>query len=80
MNPTQHPSNTRVFGAPAGWDQADLHCNPLAVTDVEIDGRHAIISFWRPTVEELEQLAAGALVALWVYGSGHPVVSLAVEP
>lgn len=78
MNKTQHPSNNRVLGAPAGWDQQTLPCDALAVTDVTIEGIPAVMSFWRPTPEEIEALKGGALVALSVVGSSMPPVSLAV--
>lgn len=38
-----------------------------------------MVSFWRPTAEELEQLNAGGLVTLYVFGTMHPPVSIGVE-
>lgn len=78
MNRTQHPSNTRVLGAPPGWDQSHMPCDALPVTDHELDGMPAMMSFWRPSEAELQALLAGGLVALTVLGATHPPVSVGV--
>lgn len=80
MERTQHPSNNRVIGAPAGWNQQEIPCNALPVTDVHQDGMDWMVSFWRPTAEELKVLAEGGTVALWVAGRAHPVVAVAAQP
>lgn len=80
MRPTQHPSNTRVIGAPKGWDQASQPCQALAVTDQVVEGVPALVSFWQPTPDEVKVLAAGGTVALWVFGGGMPPVGIEVEP
>lgn len=80
MNRHQHPSNNGVLGAPAGWDQAELPCGALPITRTDVDGRPAIVSFWKPTAEELAMLNAGGSVALWVLGHTMPPVSMEVEP
>lgn len=79
MNFTQHITNNRVLGAPPGFNTDERYCNALPVTATEIDGMPAHVSFWRPTAEELQQLAAGALVTLCVYGALHPPVWVGVE-
>ncbi len=79
MQRTQHPSNNSVLGAPEGWDQKELPCGALPITRTECDGFPAVVSFWRPTAEELAQLSAGGTVALWVIGSTMPPVSLTVD-
>lgn len=78
MNRTQHPSNNFVLGAPPGWDQSTLPCDALPVTRCELEGMPAMLSFWRPTAEELQALAAGGLVILSVLGCAHPPVSVGV--
>jgi len=80
MEPTQHATNNAVLGAPANWDQQTLSCSALPITRTTIDGYSALISFWRPTPDELQQLQAGGLVTLCVHGPIHPVVSLGVTP
>jgi hypothetical protein len=80
MQRTQHPSNNRVIGAPAGWDQKEIPCDALPVTDVVQDGLPWMVSFWRPTAAELATLQAGGTVALWISGRVHPVVAIAAEP
>lgn len=80
MNRTQHPSNNDVLGAPKGWDQSEIPCDALPITRTEVEGSPVIVSFWRPTGEDLAALQAGGTVALWVFGRGMPPVSLGVEP
>lgn len=77
MNPTQHPSNNLVLGAPVGWNQGDVCCHALAVTKgMTPEGQPVVVSFWRPTAEELALLNAGGLVALCVHGHTMPPVWL----
>lgn len=80
VNRTQHPSNNAVLGAPQGWDQNNLPCNALPITRMECDGVPAVVSFWRPTGEELRALNEGQLIALWVVGQTMPPVALNVTP
>lgn len=77
MRPTQHPSNNRVLGAPAGVSQEELPCRAIAITDCVHAGVQAVASFWRPSAEELATLNAGGLVALIVPGS--TMMSAAIE-
>jgi hypothetical protein len=79
MNRHQHPSNNAVLGAPEGWNQAELPCGALPITRMDVDGRPAVVSFWKPTAEELAMLNAGGTVALWVLGQTMPPVSVEVE-
>lgn len=80
MDRVQHPSNNAVLGAPVGWDQEALPCGALPVTRTEWDGVPSVVSFWKPTPEELAALNAGKPLALWVCGQTMPPVALMVEP
>lgn len=80
MNKTQHPSNNAVLGAPVGWDQQQLPCSALAITRTDWDGVPAVLSFWKPTAEELATLNAGGSVVLSVAGHTMPPVALTVDP
>lgn len=80
MRKHQHKTNNGVLGAPAGWDQKELPCDALPVTHCVWDGQAAVLSFWKPSPEELAQLAAGASVVLWVVGRTMPPVALTVGP
>lgn len=75
----QHPSNNRVLGAPNGWDQQQIECGALPITQVSVEGTTAMVSFWRPSDDELKALNAGASLRLWVYGTAHPPVALDVD-
>lgn len=79
MNKFQHKSNNRVLGAPQGWDQQQLPCDALPITVAEWNGMPSVISYWKPTPEELAQLNAGHVVALAIIGETMPPVALYVE-
>jgi hypothetical protein len=80
MRAIQHPSNNRVLGAPAGWDQAQMPCDALPITDATLDGVPHVVSFWLPTPAELAILNAGGAVALWIVGRTMPPVAISAEP
>lgn len=79
MNCYRHHTNNDALRAPNSWDQAQLPCSALPVTRTECDGIPAVVSYWRPTENELAILAAGGSIALWVIGSTMPPVMLAVD-
>jgi len=73
------PGATRVLGAPTEWAQDKLPCDALAIRDVETEAGPFMISHWKPTAAELAALLANGTVELWVQGTFHPVVAVAVE-
>lgn len=81
MRATQHPSNTRVLGAPEGWDQGALPCNAIPITDALYqDSVRAVVSYWQPSAEDLAILNAGGLICLSVIGVTMPPVAIFAEP
>lgn len=76
----QHHTNNAVLGAPAGWDQVQLPCSALPITRTECEGAPAVVSYWKPSENELAILIGGGSVALWVIGTTMPPVMLAVDP
>lgn len=79
MNYTQHPTNNKVLGAPAGWSQKELPCGALPITAIPEGALTRMVSWWRPTKEELQAIAAGGLIQLHIIGNVHPVVAMAVD-
>lgn len=79
MRAIQHKTNTRVLGAPKDWNQAVLPCNAIAVTDVLVEGQPAIMTFWKPSADELALLNSGGLVTLCTSGSNMPPVAIGVD-
>jgi len=79
MNRAQHPSNNAVLGAPVGRVQGELPCGALPITRTEIAGMPVVVSYWRPSPEELQQLAAGAYVAVYAIGQTVPPMSIEVS-
>ena len=80
MNKHQHPTNNAVLGAPKDWNQAELPCSALPITRTQVEGMDAVVSYWKPTAEELAVLAAGGSIELAVLGVTMPPVMLAVDP
>jgi len=80
MNKHQHHTNNAVLGALKDWDQAQLPCDALPITRIDVEGMPALVSYWKPSENELTMLAAGGSVALTVLGVTMPSVMLAVDP
>ncbi|MGK5040429.1 hypothetical protein ACQ4WQ_08810 [Janthinobacterium sp. GB1R12] len=78
MNRVQHSSNNAVLGAPAGWDQGELPCNALSITRTYVGELSAVVSYWRPSADELAVLSFGGTIALWGLGVTMPPVMLYV--
>ena len=62
----------RTFGPPRGMESDVI---PLDCCD---DGE-SLSTYWKPSLEELEALEAGAHVRLRIYGGQHPPVSIEVS-
>lgn len=79
MNPTQHPSNNDVLRAPPGATIDE--CRALAITRVVYDpgATPGVISYWRPSPEELKLLNEGRPVYLSCWGYTHPPVAIGVD-
>lgn len=69
---------TRNLGAPENWDQNNISCDDLPIQDVTVGGVNTMGSAWIPDREERERIAYGAPIILWVWGTAHPPVSVAV--
>lgn len=80
MDVVQIKDASRRIGAPIDWDPSiHGHCGVLPVIDDRINGINFMVSFWRPTKEEIEALQNGAVLQLHVAGAVHPVVAMAVS-
>lgn len=80
MNKHQHPSNNDVLGAPKGWDQGALPCAALPITRAKFGDMEAVVSYWRPSAEDLAVLNAGGSIELSILGRTMPPVMLSVDP
>lgn len=67
---------TRRLGPPPGVSSDE--CSYLHIRDIPTKHGNQMVSVWEPTPREVELLAAGAKIYLFIYGSGHPMVSMAV--
>lgn len=84
MQPIKHHSSNDVLGPPPGVSP-DL-CVPLPITRVIYDhpwdsskSMPGVVSYWRPTPEQIALLNAGSPVFLSFWGSTHPPVAVGVE-
>lgn len=83
MNPGKIAGATRTLGAPEGWNAEKFgDCEPLEVREAECPetGSYGLQSAWYPNEQEKAAITAGAPVVLTVWGKGHPVVGMHVEP
>lgn len=80
MNKHPHHTNNTVLGAPTGADQPQLPCDALPVTRIEVAGMPAVVSYWKPSENELEILVGGGSIALTVLSVTMPPVMLSVDP
>lgn len=71
----QHASNNMMLGA-----NGIPNCDTVPATMViEDDGSTRVLTFWRPSEEELAKLNQGHSVCLHVLGTLHPPVAITVE-
>lgn len=76
MEAFKHPRCNFEFTAPPGTEN---QCDTLHVHAwKEPTFGPASTSFWRPNEEELAALNAGGSIALNIFATGHPVVSMLV--
>lgn len=72
MIPTSFPESNHVFDKPS--DMSRDHCDALSVWVGQVDDGEfqsdVIISCWKPTAEELEEINRTGRVWCWHYGSG----------
>jgi hypothetical protein len=73
------PGATRIIGAPTDYKLRTLHCEAMAIREVETSAGPMMVSHWKPTDAELAALMANGKIELWIAGVYHPVVCVAVE-
>lgn len=82
MDIVNHILCNRDLGKPVNWDETKQGaCAPLPIQDwVEPNTRQRfMISYWKPSADELAELVAGKAIILGVHGITHPVVFVGVE-
>lgn len=79
MKPVQHSSSSRVLRAAKSHDQSVLPIADVHITDTMVKDKSAIIVFYEATDEERRQIAAGALIGVWVIGVTMPPIALTVQ-
>ena len=77
MNHVKHPQTNFVFTAPPGMQDCD-DLNVVRATVQNEPDTKLIMSYWKPTAEELAELNFGGHVRLTIVGQGMPPVALSV--
>ena len=68
MKPIQHSTSTHMQGT-------------LPITKTQVEGQPAVVSFWKPTPDELMTLNGGGVLSLLLIGEAMPTVAItAVKP
>ena len=76
MEDFKHPHCNFAFTAPPGTEEECGTLHVVAWKDPTFGP--ASTSFWRPSEDEIATLVAGGSIALNIFATGHPVVSMAV--
>lgn len=80
MKPVIFKGYDGALNAPKDWRPSrDGECAALPVKISEYNGQQALLSYWKPSVEELQALNEGSSVCLGVVGYSHPPVFLMVQ-
>lgn len=74
MNHVKHPQTNFTFTAPPDME----NCDDLCVVRGEMQGTPVILSYWKPTEQELIELVAGGHVRLGIVGNAMPPVMVSV--
>lgn len=75
MMPIDFPEANVTFGKPK--NMTDEQCSSVrALTGVDADGFHFVLTVWQPNKEDLEAIKEGRPILLKICGQGMPPVSL----
>ena len=77
MIPSSFPESNCRLDPPVGMTAEE--CETLSVWRGECRGRPVVVSCWKLTQEELDHLAAGGRLWLYVWGDTMPPVALTAE-
>lgn len=78
MNSIKTKQTKVCLGAPRDWDQSQLPCDSLWVDKTTLVGVPVVISYWKPTMWELQLLNEGSSVQLSIVGTNMPPVAVEV--
>lgn len=82
MNPFNHINCHRDFGKPKNWDETkNGKCETLPIMEWTdpISKLQFMVSYWKPSEEEIQQILDGKCIVLGVNGRIHPVVFVGTE-
>jgi len=80
MLPTDFDESNKIYTKPEGWDDDQCLDLPVQKGNLIIDDKgtraHALVSCWRLSKEDLEEIQRTGVIWLSVIGYGMPPVSL----
>lgn len=78
MQPSSFPEQNKIYTKPEGW--TDEECGDLSVWQGNYNnGTPVIISYWKPTPDDMATLNSGGGIYLQVCTSVQPPVLLTTE-
>lgn len=79
MYPVRNNICNRVLGKPEDWDdEKHGECDSLHICDSQHNGLPTVMSFWKPSPEELAHLNANGQLMLQIVGRTMPPVIVGV--
>ena len=79
MKAIEFEGQNKMLVPPKGWDNdGAVKCGNLPILATTIEGLPFQFSLWKPSADELKQLAAGGYVRLQIISDSHPPVALSV--
>ena len=80
MRPVIFKGYEIALNAPRDWKPSrDGECSALPIRFSEYGGHRCMLSYWKPTPEELKALNEGYSLCLGVVGAVHPPVFMMVQ-
>lgn len=74
MVPSNFPQSNDCLSPPEGVDLDD--CSVLSVWRGTVDRQPVVISCWKPTKEELDEINKTGRIWLWIWGTTMPPAAL----
>lgn len=73
MKAIEFEGQSTLLGPPESWQRGTCSALPVKIEPL------GMVSYWKPSIEELQGLIAGACVELVVFTHQHPPVAVQVR-
>lgn len=78
MMPHHFKEANTIYTKPQGWTDEDCSSISACVATVG-NGDKVIVTFWKPSYEDIQAIMAGGGIYMTVFGNGLPPISLTTE-